>query len=144
MSLSNFLLQLDRNRIDISVENSELLVRVEENTSLVNNVHEYIQVNKKVIIKRLLNNSFAQSRGWIVANYGEVYCYQYSSTGYLFIERNEDETVDVYRCKFGKDYKAINIKGLQKNIPFSKAYQKSKSFLKWFYRENHNLNNRKY
>ncbi|MYL47637.1 hypothetical protein GLV94_18515 [Virgibacillus halodenitrificans] len=141
MNLTSLLQHLDCHNIDIWVENGELLVGMEQHTSLPDDIHEYIQVNKKVIMKRLLNNSFARSRNWIVGNYGEVYSYQYSLTGYVFIERNKDETVDVYRCKFDTNLHVTNIKGLHRNIRFSTAYQKSKSFLKWFYGVNNHLKN---
>lgn len=144
MDLTTFLHYLDNHYIDIWVSGDDLLVGMEEGIDLPDYARNYIQDNRQQIKRRLLNNSFAQKRNWNVANFGMVYCYQYSSRGYVFIERNEDETVDVYRCKFDKHQKAINIRGLHENIPFAKAYQKAKSFLNWFYSENPHLKKGKY
>ncbi|TSI07654.1 hypothetical protein [Lysinibacillus sp. BW-2-10] len=140
MNLTNFLHSLNDYHIDIWVSNNDdLLVGMEVGNNLPESAHDYIQSNRQKIKKRLLNNAFARSHNWNVANFGEVYCYQYSPTGYLFIERNEDETVDVYRCKFDKHQQATNIKNLHENISFYKAYQKARSFLKWFYSKNPHL-----
>ncbi|MBB6447043.1 hypothetical protein [Bacillus benzoevorans] len=144
MNLTSFLHFLDDHHIDIWVSEDDLLVGMEEGNALPDSAHDYIHAHRQQIRKRLLNNIFAQSRQWNVANFGEVYCYHYSSTGYVFIERNEDETVDVYRCKFDMHQQATNIKGLHENIPFAKAYQKAKSFLKWFYSENPHIKKGKY
>lgn len=144
MDLTSFLHHLDDYHIDIWVSEDDLIVGMAEGIELPDSLRNYIQAHRQQIKKRLLNNLFARSRNWNVANFGEVYYYQYSSTGFVFIERNKDETVDVYRCKFDKHQQATNIKGLHENIPFSKAYQKAKTFLKWFYSENSHLNKGKY
>ncbi|TXL67466.1 hypothetical protein FHP05_00125 [Cerasibacillus terrae] len=144
MDLTRFLHQLDNHRIDIWVSGDDLLVGMEESIALPDSTRNYIHTNRQQIKRRLLNNTFAQERNWNVANFGEVYWYQYSSSGYVFIERNNDKTVDVYRCRFDKYQKATNIKGLHENIPFAKAYQKAKSFLKWFYSKNPHLKKGKY
>lgn len=144
MGLTKFLHYLDVHRIDIWVSEDNLLVGMEEGNNLPDSAYDYIQANRQQINKRLLDNIFAQSKNWNVANFGEVYYYQYSSTGYVFIERNEDETVDMYRCMFDKHQQATNIKGLHVSIPFSIAYQKAKSFLKWFYSKNPHLKKGKY
>lgn len=144
MNLTSFLHHLDDYHIDIWVNEDDLLVEMRDGHDLPDSAHDYILANRQQIKRRLLNNAFAYSRSWNVANFGEVYYYQYSSTGYLFIERNEDETVDVYRCKFDKLQRATNIKNLHENISFYEAYQKVKSFLKWFYSKNPHLKKGKY
>lgn len=144
MNLTNFLHLLDDHHIDIWVYEDDLLVGMKDDNDLPDSAHDHILIHRQQIRKRLLNNAFARSRNWNVANFGEVYCYQYSSTGYVFIERNEDETVDVYRCKLDKHQQAANIKGLHENIQFAIAYQKAKSFLKWFYSKNPELKKGKY
>lgn len=143
MDLTSFLHHIDDYNIDIWVSEDDLLIGMVEGIDLPDNLRNYIQVNRQQIKNRLLNNLFARSRNWNVANFGEVYYYQYSSTGYVFIERNQDETVDVYRCRFDNQ-QATKIKGLHENIPFAMAYQKAKSFLKWFYSENRHLIKGKY
>lgn len=144
MNLTNFLHHLDLQHIDIWVSGDDLLVGMKEDNNLPDFALDYIQTNRQKIRRRLLNNEFASSRNWNVASYGEVYFYQYSSTGFVFIERNIDETVDVYRCKFDKYQRASNIKGLHENIPFAKAYQKARAFLQWFYSKNPHLKTGKY
>ncbi|MEK4951675.1 hypothetical protein NST12_15355 [Bacillus sp. FSL W8-1127] len=134
MTITEFLHHLETNDVDIWIDNSKLYIGSERDFELPK-----FKANKEALKKRLLNNEFTKSRGWLVGNFGEVYAYQYSLNGYVFIERNEDETVNVYRCQFNQDGKTINIKGLRERISFSEAYQKAKAFLDWFYSKNPSL-----
>lgn len=144
MDITTLLHHLDDQQIDIWVCENDLLVGMQAGTNLTDEARNFIQANREQLKERLLNNTFIQSRNWLVANFGEVYYYRYNSGGYVFIERNKDETVHVYRCRFDKDNRATNIKGLQENIPFAKAYQNAKAFLRWFYSKNPHLQNGKY
>lgn len=144
MDITTLLYHLDDHQFDIWVSEGDLLVGMQAGTDLTDKLRNFIQANRQQIIRRLLNNTFASRRNWLVANLGEVYSYQYSSGGYIFIERNEDETVTVYRCMFDRENKAANIKGLLENIPFAQAYQNARALLKWFYSKNPHLRNGKY
>lgn len=134
MTITEFLSYLDTHQIDIWIEDSQLYTSIYNIVKLPN-----IEEIEEKVKKRILNNDFSKSRGWLVANYGEVYCYQYSFNGHIFIERNLDESVDIYRCKFNPEGKVVHIRGLQEGISFSEAYQKAKAFLDWFYSSNPNL-----
>jgi hypothetical protein len=134
MTLTSFLHYLDNNSVDLWVENNKLYAGAEK--ELPHAIKEYAKDNRQALKQRLLDNDFAKSRSWLVANYGEVYAYRYSSSGYIFIERHSDETVDIYRCRFNENGEATDIKGLHEGVTFSLAYQKVKAFLDWYYTKN--------
>lgn len=113
MTITEYLHYLNDQNIDITSDYGQLLIG---NTSAIT------VPNFNHLKNRLQNNLFMKSRGWLVANYGEVYSYQYSARGYYYIERNLDETVNIYRCRFDKDGKVTAIKGWHESIPFSEAY----------------------
>jgi hypothetical protein len=144
MNITAILHYLDNERFELWVEDGELYAGMEEEKEFPSQIYEFIQANKQAIKLRLMNNVFAKEKGWLVVNFGEVYAYQYSQSGYIFIERNRDETVDIYRCKFDQHQKAADIKGVCTNISFSEAYRKAKAFLDWFYSENPHLKKGKY
>jgi hypothetical protein len=134
LTITEFLHHLDTHNIDIWVQDSEIFIRMDTNIPLPD-----MNKEKKALKMRLLNNQFAKQRGWLVGNFGEIYCYQYSDSGHIFIERNPDESVNIYRCKFDLYGKPTNIKGYHEGISFSEAYQKAKAFLDWFYAKNPKL-----
>ncbi|MBT2641737.1 hypothetical protein J7I80_05840 [Bacillus sp. ISL-41] len=139
MTITEILYYLDLHDIDCWVVDGEVYLDTNNSIPLPN-----IDEIKKNLKLRILNNEFAKSRGWLVAHFGEVYQYQYSLNGHLLIERNPDETVDVYRCRFDVSGKATHIKGLSEGIPFSEAYQKAHAFLDWFYLNKPQLTRRRY
>lgn len=134
MMITEFLHCLDTQHKDIWFENNDLFIGLNANIKLPE-----LKQEKKAIKLRLLNNQFAKQQGWLVGSFGDVYIYRYSASGYIFIERNPDETVDIYRCKFNLDNKVHQVKNLNQGISFSEAYIKAKHFLDWFYSVNPHL-----
>lgn len=130
MRITDFLHYLDTDYIDIWVADGNLMINT--NDSQYGKLPESADV-QKAIKYRLLNNQFAQERGWLVGNFGEVYTYQYGTDSFIFIERNDDETVDYYRRTF-KNGKVHQTTGVISNITFSDAYLQAKNSLDWFYR----------
>lgn len=139
MTISAFLSYLDLHHIDLWIDSSEVYTEMDRSIQLPK-----LSETKEKLRKRLINNEFMRSRRWLTGNFGELYAYQYSRNGHIFIERQVDESVDVYRCQFNKDGKAINIKGIHEGIPFSEAYQKAQAFLNWFYSNNPDLKKGRY
>lgn len=139
MKITEYLSFMDDHDIDLWIDGSEIYTGME----CLIELPELCETKEK-LRKRLINNEFMRSRQWLTGNFGELYAYQYSKNGHIFIDRQLDESVDIYRCQFNKDGKAINIKGIHEGIPFSEAYQKAQAFLNWFYTNNSDLKKGRY
>lgn len=141
-NVTNILRYFDKHEIHLTVDlnNPSQLLKCEQNTYnkqsynvpfLLPAVFEFVH---DAIVGRLCENLVATNYGWLVSNFGDVYSHQYGLQNYVFIERNFDGSVDVYRCRFNKDHKADNIKNLGTHVnSFQEARDLAANFLDWFY-----------
>ncbi|MBE3553585.1 MAG: hypothetical protein IMW85_00935 [Thermicanus sp.] len=92
--------------------------------------------NKTELLKRIRENATARKAGLLVYNHGEFYEYQYGKRAFLYIERQSDGTVNVWRENYLPDHNdPYKVKVVAKGVSFERGLKEAEGFIRWLGRE---------
>ncbi|SES17994.1 hypothetical protein SAMN04487944_12220 [Gracilibacillus ureilyticus] len=130
--LNNLLDKIYAHNIQIVLTKNKRIKIIYKKDKKIEKLKQEIKENRRNIAKRLAENQKAIDKGFHLYEHGDLYEYRYGYLSYLYIERNGDKLVLVYRLNYhkgsSKPYRTVII---GEYCSFEEGFNEAVGFLNW-------------